>query len=286
MSIAINGVISSLVKDERLRSIHTVIRSQYSLAPDKVTFETITQDVTAVLQDFDSFKKSKPVREEEDPVASLTSCNFAKTKKRFPPKSNLKPNQPPRSPITKEKQFPTTPRRFHIDTKSYRSLSEKDQRTCGKMNKVLPEYLKLKKLFVESNGTMKQANRSKVEVEADLAEGQDPLSCLMAGLEDEILNSTTEQATEDEAESMDEESEEPKALFTSTATAPAESTTAKEKAIPKIESSPTGSMPSDSGPEVNEPASLRKLWAQIISVVFTATALFWQGIEYVISSLC
>ena len=98
---------------------------------------------------------------------------------------------------------------------------------------------------------------SKAEADLTEARNDDPLSCLIAEMDDEILNTSSEMTSEDDAESTNEKLEEPKALFTSTA--PAETTTAKAKAIPTTESFPTGPMSSDSGPDVNEPTSLENV---------------------------
>ena len=91
LKLAVNGVIGSLAKDERLKSLHTILRRQYEKEPDEVTLGSIAQEVTAVLRDYDKDKKSKSICKEEDPVASLTSFNFAKTKKNLNFESSVEP---------------------------------------------------------------------------------------------------------------------------------------------------------------------------------------------------
>ena len=281
MSVTINSVIGSLAHDGRLKALHTFLRTQYDENPDKINLDYIVDKVTAELRDLD---KGSEVPREEEPVASLVSCNFVKSNKRkFQPQESRSPKKGRSTIDVLKLNSPWfEPDMFNGMSSPIRNGFLENKRS----NKLLKaEIRRLRRAQGRGAKSQQQLVRSNEKscgskAEADLAEARngDPLSCLIAEVDDEILNTSSEMTSEDGAESTIEEPEEPKALFTSTA--PAETTTAKEKAIPSTESSPTGSMSPDSGPAVSQPVTWTGLFEQIGKVFLTLFLLLCAFAEY------
>ena len=275
MSITINSVIGSLARDQRLKSIHTFLRTKYDDKPDKVDLDYIVSRVTAELGDLDkdkrSTQKSEPSHEEGDPVATLTSCNFAKTNKHSHPPREKHPQT--RSPISKPSRPPRISK-CRIDPKIFEGLPQSEKDKIIKQNREIDAINEANGYRTngyrprqENRGARGQrhANGSRNEVDLTEMQVQDPLQCLMNEVDEEQMAKLgPNEASGDDAETTREEPVKPKILFTTEAKS-------AETAVPTTESSPNGPMPPDSGPSVSEPVDWKTCGRNFLALC----SMFW-----------
>ena len=283
MAITIDNVIASLTSDKRLSGVHSRLRSDNNRQPMN-DFSDILREVTSVLEDYEEAEKdSEPAgSSREDPVASMASCNYAKTTKRnkYPPRTQ----QSSRSPISKPKHNELF---LRVEEDIWKGYSQEQKSKINEARRIVMGTSG--KRGRPNKAKFNQQQTKKATAEADIAELPREVDCFLSDLSETGMPKESPEPTmlfttiaEGPCEESNKESPEPNDLFTTGTT---------KEGSPAVESSPNGSMSPDSGPSTNKPASSKMPWILLFifsccTSCFESTINFGKYIGNAIMSLC